>query len=330
MAFEKPATTEPVITIPAEDIIHHQPEWFRDAIAAPKEQRSLTVNGAKVNYYRWGNDDPDRPGLLFVHGNGAHALWFSFIAPLLTQSYNVAAMDLPGMGDSDWTEQNSRESFATTIGEVALAANLGPKPVIVGHSFGGFVTHIAAKLYGERLGGVILCDFRVCPPEKAMDWFSDERQFAYKTTRVYPTFEEALARFRLAPLQPCANGFIVDYIGQLSIRSIARGDNPGRRPSGEEGFTWKFDPLGYRGLVMGRDHGKIWQTMSCKGAAIFGLESKDYDPETLAYMRKAAPEKPVMTIAGAQHHIMLDQPHAFASAVHAIMAGWDAQGALKR
>lgn len=328
MAFEKPEFPEQDKTIPDEDIIHHQPEWFRNAIAAPKEQRELEVNGAKVNYFRWGNEDPNRPGILFVHGNGAHAQWFSFIAPLLTHSYNVASMDLPGMGDSGWTEKNTRESFATAVGEVALAAGLGPRPVVVGHSFGGFITHITSKLYGDRLGGVVLCDFRVCPPENAMEWFREERKF-FDTTIVYPDFEKALARFRLAPLQPCANGFIIDYIGRLSIRQIVKGENPGRRPSQEEGFTWKFDPLSYRGLVMGDDHGEIWKTMACKGAAIYGLESRDYDPQTIAYMRATAPEKPIIMIANAQHHIMLDQPHAFASAVHAIVAGWEAEGALR-
>jgi len=33
-------------------------------------------------------------------------------------------------------------------------------------------------------------------------------------------------------------------------------------------------------------------------------------------------------VPGAQHHIMLDQPQAFATAVGALMAQWQAEGAL--
>ncbi|MBA4209310.1 MAG: alpha/beta hydrolase, partial [Parvibaculum sp.] len=90
------------VTIPDEDIIMHRPLWFRQALAAPFESRRLDVDGNEIHYLRWGNNDTKRPGLLFVHGNGAHAHWFHFIAPLLTEHYNVASMDLGGMGDSGW------------------------------------------------------------------------------------------------------------------------------------------------------------------------------------------------------------------------------------
>lgn len=328
MAFEKPQnylTEPPVRTIPDEDVTRHRPQWFRDALAARRESRRLTVDGAAIHYLRWGNDDPKRPGILFVHGNGAHAEWFSFIAPLLTGRYNVAAMDLGGMGDSDWREHYSRDSFAHEIGAVAFDAGLGPKPVIVGHSFGGFVTLMAGKHYGEKLGGLILADFTVRSPDEAREWFIEGGR---RPTRIYPDFETAKARFRLAPLQPCANGFIVDYIAGLSLREVKKGDNPGRRPSAEAGWTWKFDAELFNGLSMGDDHADIYKTLACKGATMMGIDSKDYDPASITFLRKLAPEKPVFTIPGAQHHIMLDQPHAFAAAVAALMAQWEADGAL--
>jgi pimeloyl-ACP methyl ester carboxylesterase len=335
MAFDKPPMdkgpsnylTEPAVrTLPDEDITRHQPAWFREAISAPRESRRLTVDGASIHYLRWGNDDPGRPGILFVHGNGAHAYWFAFIAPLLAHRYNVAAMDLGGMGDSDWREHYSRESFAREIGEVALAAGLGPKPVVVGHSFGGFVTLIAGKHYGDRLGGLILCDFSVRPPEDAHEWFLEGP--LRRPTRIYPDYETAKARFRLAPLQPCANGFIIDYIGGLSLCEVKAGENPGRRPSAEAGWTWKFDAELFNGLRMGADHAGIYSNLACKGATMFGLESKDYAPHIVADLKRIAPEKPVFTIPGAQHHIMLDQPHAFAATVGTLMAQWEAEGAL--
>jgi pimeloyl-ACP methyl ester carboxylesterase len=334
MAFDKPTPEqsprerqqEPEVrTLPAEDVIHHQPQWFREALATPRESRRVMVDGANIHYLRWGNDDPKRPGILFVHGNGAHAYWFAFIAPLLLDRYNVASMDLGGMGDSDWRETYSRESFAHEIGAVAFDAGLGPKPVVVGHSFGGFVTLMAGKHYGDHLGGIVLADFTVRPPEEAHEWFIDGGR---RPTRIYPDYETARARFRLAPLQPCANGFIVDYIGGLSLREVKQGDNPGRRPSAEAGWTWKFDAELFNGLRMGGDHAEIYRNLACKGATMLGLESRDYDPATVTFLRKLAPEKPVFTIAGAQHHIMLDQPHAFAAAVATLMAQWEAEGAL--
>ena len=325
--LKEPATR----TIPDQDVIRHQPQWFRAALAHAPESRRLTVDGAEIHYLRWGpenrDDDPERPGLLFVHGNGAHAHWFAFIAPLLAMHYNVASMDLGGMGDSDWRLAYSRDSFAREIGEVALAAGLGPKPVVVGHSFGAFVSLIAAKHYGEKLGGLILCDFTIRPPGERREWFLDGPE--RKPTRIYPDLETAKARFRLAPLQPCGNGFILDYIGPLSLREVSKGETRGRRTFEETGWTWKFDPTIFNGLAMGSDHAEIYRNLACRGATMFGLDSKDYEPGQIDFLRQLAPDKPVFTIPGAQHHIMLDQPHAFAAAVGAVMAQWHAEGALE-
>ena len=49
------------------------PDWFRKAVATPYETGSVTVKGANVTYQRWGRRGA--PGLLLVHGNGAHAHW---------------------------------------------------------------------------------------------------------------------------------------------------------------------------------------------------------------------------------------------------------------
>lgn len=317
--------TSPV-TLPEEDIIRHRPLWFRQALAAPHESRRLNVDGTDIHYLRWGNHDPARPGILFVHGNGAHAHWFHFIAPLLTDHYNVASVDLGGMGDSGWRMEYSRETFAREIGEVALNAGLGPKPVVVAHSFGGFVSLIAAKHYGERLGGLLLCDFTVRPADDAHEWFlnGEER----RPTKIYGDLEEAKARFRLAPLQPCANGFILDYIGPLSLRAVTKGETRGKRTFEETGWTWKFDASIFNGLRMGNDHAEIYANLACPSATMFGLESKDYELAKLDFLRRLAPERPVFTVPGAQHHIMLDQPQAFAASVGAMMAQWRAEGAL--
>ena len=61
---------------------------------------------------------------------------------------------------------------------------------------------------------------------------------------------------------------------------------------------------------------------------MFGRDSKDYDPKTITFLRALTPEKPVFTVPNAQHHIMLDQPQAFATAVGALMAQWQSEGAL--
>src|SRR5262249_39146197 len=86
------------------------PQWFRAAVAVPAESHFVEVLGTPIHYLRWG--DPASPGLLLVHGNGAHARWWSFVAPFLARDFNVAAMDLSGMGDSGHRENYAMEIFA--------------------------------------------------------------------------------------------------------------------------------------------------------------------------------------------------------------------------
>ena len=74
------------------------PRWFRDAINTPYDEDVVEVDGCPIHYLRWG--DRERPGLVLVHGGAAHAHWWSFVAPQLTNNYHVVALDLSGHGDS--------------------------------------------------------------------------------------------------------------------------------------------------------------------------------------------------------------------------------------
>ena len=56
------------------------PAWFTRALAVPYDERTISVAGVPVHYLCWGRDS-GKPGLVFVHGNGAHAHWWTFLAP---------------------------------------------------------------------------------------------------------------------------------------------------------------------------------------------------------------------------------------------------------
>ena len=74
------------------------PDWFRRALAVPFEQGEVAVDGAIVRFLAWG--EPGRRGLVFVHGGGAHAHWWTHVAAKFADEYRVVAIDLSGHGDS--------------------------------------------------------------------------------------------------------------------------------------------------------------------------------------------------------------------------------------
>ncbi|MBL6852278.1 MAG: alpha/beta hydrolase [Alphaproteobacteria bacterium] len=290
------------------------PKWFTETVAIRPESKFITVEGAKVHYLRWG--DKTKPGLLLVHGNAAHAHWWDFIAPFLARDYNVAAMDLSGMGDSDWrTGGYSMDIFARE--EIAVCEDAGmflldEPPVIVAHSFGGFVTMLTGGLYGDRLAGVVIVDSPVNPPDRP----GGPPNRVIKPHNVYPTLAAALARFRLMPPQTAENLYTVDWVARHSLKEVTAAN-------GETGFTWKFDPAIWQRFSIG-DTAERLKATRCRIAIFRGEHSVLLPPQIGEYMfNLLGRQAPVVEIPQAQHHIMLDQPLALVAALRALLADWD-------
>ena len=138
------------------------PDWFWQAVETPSEQRSVEVEDCDVCYRVWG--DAESPGMLLIHGMNAHSRWWDFIAPQLLDDYRVAAMDLTGMGDSDYRYAYEAETYAREIVAVCDAAGFGSDVVVVGHSFGGVMAVKAANLYADRFGALVLVDSGIRHP----------------------------------------------------------------------------------------------------------------------------------------------------------------------
>jgi pimeloyl-ACP methyl ester carboxylesterase len=284
------------------------PAWFKQTVAQEPASKFVRVEGASIHYLQWG--EPTLPGLLLVHGNAAHAYWWSFIAPFLARDYNVAAMDLSGMGDSDWRPNYSMELFVRE--QLAVCEDAGmfapsEPPIIVAHSFGGFVTILTRALYGKRLAGTVIVDSPVNPPDRPGG--PPRREF--RPHNVYPTLGDALARFRLMPPQTSENLYLVDWVARHSLKKV------------EGGFSWKFDPKIWQDFSIG-DTAERLKTSSCRIAIFRGENSVLLPPEIGEYMfNLLGRAAPIVEIPQAQHHVMLDQPLALVAALRALLADWN-------
>jgi pimeloyl-ACP methyl ester carboxylesterase len=299
---------------PFHGAIPDAPSWFHRITDIAPEGAFVEVEGARIHYLRWGQRG--RPGLLLVHGNAAHAYWWSFIGPFLARDYNVAAMDLSGMGDSEWRGNYSMESFAREQLAVCEAAGMfeaEEKPIIVAHSFGGFVTMLTGALYGDRLGGTVIVDSPVNPDRQGGP---PKREI--KPHKVYPDIAAALARFRLMPPQSCDNLYIVDWVGRRSLKQV------------DGGFTWKFDPAIWQRFSIGDTAARL-KAIKCRIAVFRGENSILMPPEIGEYMFNLLDKAvPIVTIPEAQHHVMLDQPLALVAALRALLADWNHSVSTRR
>jgi len=283
------------------------PDWFLRALAQKPEDLTIEVQGCAIHYLRWG--ETDKPGIVLVHGGAAHAHWWSFIAPLLSSQYHVVALDLSGHGDSGRRSEYQREVWSDEVMAVARHAGIVGAPLLVGHSMGGIVCIAAAARFGDRLAGAIIVDAPVRRPDPESE--EGTRGRAFRNPKTYKDFETAVAKFRLIPPQPCENDWIVDHVARNSIHQTA------------EGWTWKFDPVVFRRASPEAIQENLAQ-VRCRVALIRGELSFLVTPDVADYMYELLDRNaPVVEIPQAYHHLLLDQPLAFVSALRAILADWE-------
>ncbi|CAN7543940.1 alpha/beta hydrolase [Phenylobacterium sp. LjRoot225] len=298
------------------------PAWFREALADVPDRAMVETPRGRIEALSWG--ERGKPGLLFVHGNTAHADWWSFICPLFAGQYRVTAMSLAGMGGSDWREVYSFDDFAEDAEAAAASTGLhegGRKPVYIGHSFGGGQVFYTASQRPEQMHAAILIDvgFRspvdeTTPPPPARPQGVRERRPA----RVYPSLAAALARFRLSPPQPAENLFIVDHLARHGLMRAPMADGSG------EGWAWKFDPQTMDRL----DREAVRRIFSAPPridmplAHLIGEHSMLRTVPGLydAYPRNGL----VIEIPDAHHHVMVDRPLALIAAIRSLLAAWRA------
>jgi pimeloyl-ACP methyl ester carboxylesterase len=285
------------------------PKWFREALATPVEDCYVKVNDCPIHYLAWG--ETGRRGIVFVHGGGAHAHWWTHIAARYADHYRVAALDMSGHGESGRRETYSLEGWTDEVMSVARDANMSGKPLIVGHSMGGFVTIVTAAKYSDELAGVVVCDSPVTEPDPEID--AARVGAAFGEPRVYENREDALARFRTVPPQ----AHYLDYVmAELGPRSLGRV---------EGGWSWKFDHRVF-GAFDGNPRAiarPYLGDVHCRLALLrseFGLMTKDIG----AYMYELLGRvNPVIEIPQAGHHLMLDQPLLLITALNTLLADWD-------
>lgn len=279
------------------------PDWFRQAIAAPHERARVTVEGAGIEWLAWGARGS--PGLLLLHGNGAHADWWRFIAPFLAETHRVAALSWSGMGGSDHRARYAIDLFVAEALAVAEAAGLGARFTAVGHSFGGFPLMALAGRADTPLDRAVVLDTPFDPAERRRPRQTGGEP---RPHRVYPTLEAALARFRWAPVQPCANLFIADFIARHSLKQV-----PG-------GWTWRFDPFLWSGFER-TETGDPLARARCPVALMWGARSALMPQRLVADMARRLPAgTPLVPIPDAGHHVMADQPLALVAALRTLLA----------
>lgn len=282
------------------------PQWFVDNLRQPGESRHATVvdeatgTQSRVHFLSWNWHNDTRPTLLLLHGFSGHANWWSYLAPFFADRYRVAAIDLPGMGDSDHLAAYDHDCFARGI--IAVLRQHGiARATIIGHSFGGAQAARAMAMAPELFEHGIIVD--------TMMRFGDHRPTLLdgrKRHRVRASRADCIADFRLMPPQPVVLQPLVDFIAFHSCTPTT------------DGWQWKFDP----GL---RNFGEISGTsipaeVPTRVDCVYGelsMFSADGMPQKV--LESFANHGELVMIPDAHHHLMLDHPLELVDALNRLL-----------
>jgi pimeloyl-ACP methyl ester carboxylesterase len=278
--------------------------WFADALAAPVDTVAVEVDGIRINARCWGAPGP---GIVLIHGGAAHARWWDHIAPLLAADYRVLAFDLSGHGDSGRRSSYSLEAWSDEAMAVAAAAGVVGRPVLIGHSMGGWVAITAGGRHGQDVAGVIVIDSPIRRPVPEDEAASQRTSFG--PLRRYATKHEAVARFHTVPAQDGNLPYVQQHVAETSVC-----ENDGA-------WTWKFDPLLFERNR--RPALEVLGEVSCRVGvfrAEYGLVTPDIGAEMYDALGRVAP---VIEIPLAGHHPMLDQPMSLVVGLRTMLADWE-------
>lgn len=128
--------------------------------AYQSDGRFVDTDGGIVHLVEWGDPDPDRPSLVFVHGASSnHREFMIALGPLLRSQLDPGQhclfMDRPGQGSSSRSKgDHSPRVQADRLLATARACGV-QRCVVVGHSWGGSVVAQMAVHHQDLVSGAI-------------------------------------------------------------------------------------------------------------------------------------------------------------------------------
>ncbi|MGH7985085.1 MAG: alpha/beta fold hydrolase [Candidatus Binataceae bacterium] len=267
------------------------------------ESRQTILGRMRFHYLDWGNRG--RHPLLFLHGGGLNAHTWDLVCLMLRNDYHCLALDQRGHGDSEW-EPTADYRFDTQVRDIErFVAELSlSRPLIIGHSMGGFAAMGYAVKHAKSMAGLVLVDVA---PELNLEGAVRIREFINQDREL-----ESVEAFieRALKFNPRRNR-------ELLRRSLLH--NLRQLPNGK--WTWKHDP---NRIGTNFEHDRAERAslitnatarITCPTLVMRGEHSNVLTDESARKFAESLPAGSWVRIPDSGHTIQGDNPRALLSAL---------------
>lgn len=266
----------------------------------------VEIDGLRMHVQDYGA--AGKPPMLCVHGGGANAHWYDFVAQGFNADYHVRAVDLRGHGDSEWHDSNppnyNYTRHAADLHELTEKLDLHDF-VLIGHSMGGMVSSVYAATYPGRAKALIIVDSNLAmTPERIASF----QAVADRPAREYASQEEFIATYRVRPGNSTAPPAALRHIAQHGGRRFEDGR-----------WRHKVDRRTYANREP-VDSFALWNRIRIPSLLMKAGLSTRLTPEMIAEVKSRAPQATMTVVPDADHHITLDNPAGFIHAARDFLA----------
>ena len=261
--------------------------------------------GLKLHYLDWGGDPKQRTFLL-LHGGGAHAHWWDYVAPELSAYGHVVALDFRGHGRSEWAKDADYGPPAYIQDVRALIEHLGTKVVLIGHSMGGAVAQWCAVTFPKMLAALVIVDSPAGPPPllRRLQWRWRRRARGGRRPELRSA-DDIIRKFRLSPP---GTYLTHEQLEQLALKGALQ------LPNGH--WAYRFDPetRAWR-KHRGRMQRPNLSLINLPTLILRGEESTLVAPRHARRMNRKVKGSVFKLVPRAFHHVPLDNPEATTAAI---------------
>jgi pimeloyl-ACP methyl ester carboxylesterase len=223
--------------------------------------------------------------LVFLHGSGGNSSAWSEQYSVLHKAFNIAAIDLPGHGQSEGSGERDIFAYVLRVKEILDVLKL-ERPVLVGHSLGAAIALGFAVKYPQDVSAVVTAGGGLTMPVNPdiLDGFAKQPEFIL----------DMMCKISLAKEnRPKLYNPLRESLGQTSVDVVA----------GDMLACSKFDLTGEL------------QEIRVPVLALCGVEDKMTPPAFSEKIAEGIAGAKCVLIEGAGHMAMLEKPEAFNDAL---------------